>query len=68
MKTKLKNNTMFLYETKEVEVKSLTPKEANKHLDAFLDALFDVVGEDEWTEVIEYMRDYSVEACNNYKV
>ena len=68
MKAKLENGTMKFYKTKEVEVEKLTPKEANKAFDAFTETLYDLVGEDEWVDVLKYIRDFSLEACENYHV
>lgn len=68
MKAKLENGTMKFYETKEVEVKKLTPKKANKAFDDFAETLYELVGEDKWVDVLKYIRDFSLEACDNYDV
>lgn len=68
MKVKLTNGTVKLYETREVEIEKLSPEEANKYFEAFIETLYEAVGEDSWTDVLKYIKEFADEACENYNV
>lgn len=68
MKLTLDNGKMKIFEVKEVEVENLTVEEANNVFDVFTETLYEAVGEAEWTDVLEYIKQFSDEACKNFNV
>lgn len=70
MKAKLNQGTMKLYETKEVEIETLTSEKAISLWDAFTQTLYDSIDDDgyEWEDVLKHIRDFSKEACENYGI
>ena len=69
MKATLSQGTMKLYETKEVEIETLTSEKAISLWDAFTQTLYDSIDDDcEWVDVLKHIRDFSKEACENYQL
>lgn len=70
MKAKLNQGTMKLYETKEVEIETLTSEKAISLWDAFTQTLYYSIDDAdcEWVDVLKHIRDFSKEACENYGI